>query len=344
MFSNDIKSLWGFHPLQEAYYLQLKEDHAGLVPARVVFASHDILKVKVLGKENELKAKLRGHLLHQILDRPVVGDWVILDDLAGDHQYWPVTDLLPRRSCLKRRASGEKVDVMAANLDCVAIVTSFNQDLNEKRLERALAMIEESQAEPLIVLNKSDLVESCEEEQTLARLKDRFPNVVIFSCSAEQNQGLDDLIHFFKTGQVVAFLGMSGVGKSTLVNSLLQKEILQTQAIRQDDSRGRHTTTHRELFLTPFGFWLLDSPGIREFSFAGDEEKLDSSFSDVTDLFSHCRFRDCSHMQELGCAVQQALDDGHLNFDRWKTYLKMKREIRFHESKLDRKNRGKIKR
>jgi ribosome biogenesis GTPase / thiamine phosphate phosphatase len=334
---NDIKNMWGFHPLQEAYYLQLKEENEKLIPARIVSASHELFSLRLLGHEKEYEAKVRGQFFHQKNEWPVVGDWVLVEDSGLDHQHWPIEQILPRRSSLKRVVDGGKEQVMAVNMDYITIVTSFNLDLNARRIERALAMVEEGGARPLIIVNKNDLIDAAVETEILSNFRHRFTDVAIFSCSAEKNQGIQGLIDFFKNGDVVAFLGMSGVGKSTLVNRLLQRDVLKTHSIRSEDARGRHTTTHRELFLTTHQFWVLDSPGIRQFSYAGDEDQLDSVFSDITELFHKCRFRDCLHQTEPECEVRQKLEAGQLNEDRWRNYLKMKRESEFHENKTNKK-------
>lgn len=337
MFLDKTKKLWGFHPLQEAYFLQLYEENNLLSPARVISVSHDIFRVRLMDFDTEVDAKVRGLFHGGGNEWPVVGDWVLIEKVPGDHQFWPIESVLPRLSALKRSGRGGQADVLAVNMDFIALVTSFNLDLNERRLDRALAMIEESQATPLLIVNKKDLVTEAQEEKILENLKSRYLGVSVFSCSAEKSLGLDDFKGFLKAGQTIAFLGMSGVGKSTLVNGILQGDFLQTQSIRADDARGRHTTTHREMFLSKEGFWVIDTPGIREFSFAGSEEQLDESFEEITKFFGSCRFRDCSHQAEKGCAVLQSLEDGEISEDRWRNYLKMKREIEFQENKSNKK-------
>jgi ribosome biogenesis GTPase len=216
-------------------------------------------------------------------------------------------------------------------VDIIGLVTSFNQDLNERRLERGLAMIEDSGAKPLVIVNKSDLVSAEVVTLRVAELSARL-GVAVLPCSAQTLEGIADITAKFSAGQSVAFLGMSGVGKSTLINAILGKEVLLTREIRDDDSRGRHTTTHRELFLSEKGFWVIDNPGIREFSFSGDEESLDRAFDDVT-TYMNCRFSDCSHTSEPGCGISAALQSGALSLARWENYQKIKREMEFQENK-----------
>ncbi len=338
---HDKKKLRGFHPQQEAYYLQLKEDNGLLTPARVVASRHDIFRVRLMEFDVEVDAKVRGHFYQESGGEwPAVGDWVLIEYQPGDHQFWPIENILPRRGTHKRGNESGHVEILASNLDFVALVTSFNLDLNEKRIDRGIAMIQESGSSPLLVLNKADLVSEDQQFQMHSILQQRFSSIPIIACSAEKSWHVDQLKKKVGLGETIAFLGMSGVGKSTLVNRLSQKQVARTEAIREDDSRGRHTTTHRELFLVEDRFWILDSPGIREFSFAGDEANLEQSFSDITYFFIHCRFRDCSHMAESGCAVKRALDDEMIAMDRWKSFLKMRREIEFQDNKNDKKYRS----
>ncbi len=335
MFSEDLKKLWGFHPMQDAFFQSYSEEGKNFVPARVTFSSHERYRVLILGEEQERPAKLRGHFYYDTTDLPVVGDWVVLELLEGDSDSLPIEALLPRRTCLKRSDSSLGEQVLMANVDVVALVTSFNQDLNERRLERGLLMIEESGAKALVILNKSDLVDKKTQEKILEDLALRLPSVPILSCSALNGQGIQDILNHFEEGQSVSALGMSGVGKSTLINVLLEEEALRTQEIREDDSRGKHTTTHRELFKTKQGFWLLDSPGIREFSSTAEAGALETSFEDVTNLIACCRFGDCTHQSEPGCGIRGGLAEGILDEDRWQNYLKLKREMEFHLNKGD---------
>lgn len=333
MFNDSLKRLWGLHPMQEAYFDTLRELNNLLVPARIIFSSHDQYKVLILGMYEEKHARARGHLYHQGEELPAVGDWVAIELSPGDHQFLPIESTLPRISELKRSDGQRGYQTLIANIDYIGLVTSFNQDLNLRRLERGLAMVNESKATPLIIVNKSDLLEKPLADERLKELSQRFRGVAVITCSAQNGQGIAQIKDLFEEGTSVAFLGMSGVGKSTLINAILGTDQLTTNEIRTSDSRGRHTTTHREIFLTEQGFWIIDNPGIREFSFYGEESDLENTFEDVASIMTSCRFGNCSHSGESGCRIAQAIETGELSADRWENFLKIKREMAFQANK-----------
>ncbi len=328
--------------MQEAYFASLKAENPNLAIARVIFSSHDHYRVLLFKTKTEMLAKARGHLLHNKDELPAIGDLVCVELSTTDHDFVPIESLLPRTSSLKRQDARGKQEVLVANVDFVGLVTSFNQDLNERRLERGLTMVYESGAKPFVVVNKSDLVTPEIAEQRISELTSRFPDTPVISCSVRNKQGVEKVSVFFKPGMSVAFLGMSGVGKSSLINLLIGEDRTVTSEIREDDSRGRHTTTHREVFLTNTGYWIIDNPGIREFSFAGDDEALDTTFDDILGFAAKCRFGNCSHTNEPKCGVKDALVSGELSKDRWENYSKMKREHDYQVKKASRvKTKGK---
>ncbi len=335
-------SAWTLHPMQDAYFATLRAENPNLAIARVIFSSHDHYRVLLFGTKTEKLAKARGHLLHNKDELPAIGDLVCVEVSTTDHDFLPIESLLPRTSSLKRQDSRGKQEVLVANVDYVGLVTSFNQDLNERRLERGLTMVNESGAKPFIVVNKSDLVSPEVAQLRVADLVGRFPDTPIIPCCVRNKEGVEKVSVFFKPGMSVAFLGMSGVGKSSLINLLIGSDRTVTSEIREDDSRGRHTTTHREVFLTNSGYWIIDNPGIREFSFAGDEEALDTTFDDILAFAAKCRFGNCSHTNEPKCGVKEALASGELADDRWENYRKMKREHDYQVKKAGRvKTKGK---
>lgn len=335
MSNDDLNLSWGFHPMQESYFLTFRNENQNLVPARVTSVAQDHCWVRPLGSSREFTAKASGKLQDQLSASVAVGDWVALFAPPGDHQYYRIEELLPRRTFLARDGGNEKTELIAANVNWICIVTSFNDDFSPNRIERALVMVQDGGSRPLIVVNKSDLVSHQDHESMRATLQNRFSGVDFVFCSTTSGWGIEDFVSHFQRGQTIAFLGMSGVGKSSLVNSILGFKKMRTQNIREDDSRGRHTTTSRNLILAPQGFWILDTPGIRSFAPTVESESVDSAFADIASLFDECRFKDCTHQVEEGCRVHEALETGELAIERWKNYQKIRRELVHSERKKD---------
>ncbi len=309
--------------------LQLEfEPHAraGYLPGRIIVQQRaaDLVVTDV----GTLSARLSGRLRHEAWEagHPAAGDWVALSANAGDGKA-TIHAVLPRRTAFVRRAadSVQTLQVIAANIDVVFVVTSMNADLNPRRLERFLAAAWQSGARPVVVLTKADLCEQAEgRANEIATLAAGCPVVVV---SARQGLGLEGLQDHIKPGETCVLIGSSGVGKSTLVNALLGEERMATQDIRAADARGRHTTSHRQLILLPGGGLLLDTPGIREVGLIDADSGLSTVFDDIERLARSCRFRDCGHTNEPGCAVRDALDGGRLDADRWAHFQKLGREL-----------------
>ena len=278
--------------------------------------------------------ELSGRLRHELVGtaRPVVGDWVAV---ADDEERAIIHHLLERRTALIRRAAFSTVQsqVIAANLDLICIVTSANRDLNPRRIERYLTAIWESGATPVIALNKVDLADDT--RPMVEAIEAVALAVPMVRVSALTGVGLDELRSFLSPGTTVGFVGSSGVGKSSLVNRLLGREAQPVQAIRDDDARGRHTTTRRELIVLPTGGLLIDTPGMRELGLTEDGGGFDAAFADIAGLAADCRFADCRHETEPGCAVREALASGTLDPARWDSYRKLQREIAAFEARQD---------
>lgn len=312
------------------------EPHAagGLAPARV--ASQHRGAYLVYAEGGERPAEVSGRLRHEAVsasDFPAVGDWVAVDDAPGAGAA-TIHAVLHRATAFSRKAAGEQTveQVVAANVDVVFLVSAFGDDLNPRRIERYLASGWESGAEPVIVLNKSDL--SVDLTADVAEVDAVAFGVPMHVVSCLAGDGLDELKAYLSGNRTVALLGSSGVGKSSLLNRLIGWERQEVQGIR-DDGRGRHTTTSRELVVLPDGGLVLDTPGMRELALWDAGAGVDDAFADVADLAAACRFADCAHESEPGCAVQAGLADGSLAEERLESYRKLQGELRHLELKTD---------
>ena len=294
----------------------------GVIPARVAIRHHGPLVL--FGERGELGGLPAGHFADE--DLPAVGDWVVARPVEGERKA-VVEAVLPRRSAFRRKEAWRRTveQVVAANVDTVFLVTAFGHDLNPRRLERYLTATWDSGASPVIVVNKADTAEALEGD--LAEVDAVAMGVPVHAVSAVAGSGLESLEEYLVPGQTVALLGSSGVGKSTLVNRFAGRDVLATAEIGAD-GRGRHTTTHRELVPLPRGALLLDTPGMRELQLWASEESLAETFDDIVTLAEQCRFRDCAHDTEPGCAVRAALEAGTLAVERWESYVKLQRELR----------------
>lgn len=316
------------HAIDFELYAQL-----GWQPARITAEFTD--RYTLLTAQGEISATLSGKLRFEALGRqdlPAVGDWVAYQPSPGTGL---IHTLLPRHSCFERRmAGGQGVQIVAANVDTVLIVQGLDGDFNLRRLERTLIQAHASGAKPVIVLNKSDQHPDPESCRLAAQaVADTTPVVLL---SALQGEGMSQLKPWLKAGHTLVLLGSSGVGKSTLINVLCGFERMATQANRSDDSKGRHTTTHRQLLPLAEGAWLIDTPGMRELQLWGDhEDSLGTTFADIENLAAHCRYRDCAHAQEPGCAVQDALAQGELETGRWQSWQKLAREQAYATRQVD---------
>lgn len=328
---------WGWHPFFEAAFAEYAD--AGLVPARIVAEFQGLYRFAGAGSEGlaEVSGKLR-HAARSREDLPAVGDWVALT-WRPEMDKARIEAVLPRRSVFARKETGgrSQAQIVAANVDTVLLVSALNQDFNLRRIERYLSLAWESGARPLIVLSKADLAPDA--DALRAEVESIAAGTEILVLSALTGEGLEALQPWLRPGQTLALLGSSGVGKSTLVNALAGRSLQTVQAIRADDAKGRHTTTHRELFQIAAGALLLDTPGMRELQLWQAGEGLESVFAEVeqmaAELASQCRFRNCSHRHESGCAIATALADGSLDPGRYANWLKLQREEAWIERRSD---------
>jgi len=299
---------------------------AGCVPARVTLELKGFFEVT--GGDGARLGEVTGKFIHDArggADYPVIGDWVAVTPQPGDDTRAGIHAVLPRRTRFSRKTAGDHVQeqVVAANVDTVFLVSALDGNYNLHRLERYLAAAWASGAEPVVLLNKVDL--TVDTAAILAELAAVCRDVPVHLISAQTRRGLKALAPYLQPGRTIALLGSSGVGKSTLINRLVGERLQDTQEVREADNKGRHTTTQRELIVAPSGVIVIDTPGMRELQPWDAAAGIDAAFGDVAAVAAQCKFRDCSHTVEPGCAVRAALADGSLDPVRWQTYLRMQR-------------------
>lgn len=286
---------------------------------------------RIVGSLGEQQAVVSGRFQHEAgtpSDYPAVGDYVMADWNGAGSAI--IHRVLPRKSVFLRKAAGtgKSEQVVAANIDTVFLCMSLNNDFNLRRLERYLTIAWDSGAAPVVVLTKADLCSDLEEKRTAVETISMGADLIV--TSAMEQDGYGQLLPYLSSGKTVAFVGSSGVGKSTLINRLLGEERLETSGLRNDD-KGHHTTTHRELVMLPSGAMVIDTPGMRELGMWDSAEGLEKAFSDIELLTTACRFKNCTHTNEPGCAVNAALADGTLSEERWQSYQKLRTENAYAE-------------
>ncbi len=326
-------TVFGWDAGWDAAFGQYARD--GLVPARVAIEYNHLLRLYTA--RGDVQAQHAGRLLHEAAGRhamAAVGDWVAVRTNPGERSA-TIEAILPRRSHFSRKAAGDLTEqqVVAANIDVVFIVMGLDGDYNPRRLERYLVMAAESGAAPQVLLSKADLTSDVAPQ--LAECQAVAPGVDVYAVSVRDGRGLERVRTALQAGQTGALLGSSGAGKSTLVNQLLGQDKLATAAVRASDSRGRHTTRHRQLVLLPGGGLLIDTPGMRELQLWAEPDAPQTSFEDIDALSANCHFSDCQHRTEPRCAVRAALAAGTLDAARLDSFHKLHAEARALGAKQD---------
>src|SRR6266853_2075490 len=312
----------------ELHFKDFKQSE--LTPARVVEEFKGLYRVQAA--QGEYRAEIAGKIQHQAAGRqdfPAVGDWVAI--LARSEEARArIEHILPRRTKLSRKVAGRELSeqIIATNLDTVFVVSSMNREFNLRRMERYLTMVWDSGARPVVLLNKADLWAYAAEVENIA------PRTPVHLLSGLQKTGLEAVQDYLARGTTAAFVGSSGVGKSTIINRLANAA-LRVQPVREQDDRGQHTTTSRQMLFLPCGGILIDTPGMRELQFWNNEEGAGRAFEDIATLARGCKFRDCAHHGEPGCAIAAAINHGLLQPERLENYRKLLAELRFQERKMD---------
>ncbi|MEW6181766.1 MAG: ribosome small subunit-dependent GTPase A [Bacillota bacterium] len=326
----------------EWFQEKLKElEKPGYGAARVTAVDKDSFLVR--DENDEVPAELTGRLMFAAAssaDLPTVGDWAFVQ-YHNSNTLAVIHELFPRKSVLKRKTAGKRIDhqMIASNIDAAFIIQSCDFDFNLRRLERYLVMVNEGHIEPVILLSKSDLVGEQELAQRVSEIRKANIKCRTIAFSNKTGPGPDQVRRVLEAGKTYCLLGSSGVGKTTLLNHLVGRDAFKTNIVREKDGRGRHTTTRRQLILLDQGAMLIDTPGMRELASIGAGTGIDDSFSDIKDLAGGCRYTDCTHNSETGCAVLAAIENGELTRERYRSYMKLVRESEHYQSSYAEKRR-----
>jgi len=311
-----------------------------MIIARIVAVHKERYVVRT--PESVFNAEITGNLrfsANSPTDFPAVGDWVMI--MTFDESLAIINEVLPRKNILERQSSGKSIEkqLIAANVDCAFIIQAVDRDFNINRIERYLAIAGVSQIEPVVLLSKIDLISDGDLQKMVTDINERHPGLEVICFSNTDERGYSDLNQRLEAGKTHCFLGSSGVGKSTLVNHLLGKELIQTREISTSTGKGKHTTSHRELFLLENGSIVIDTPGMRE---VGVIESVEESFDLIHELSANCRYADCSHIHEDGCAILDALERNEIHESSYENYLKMRKEAaHFQASSIEKRQKDK---
>lgn len=327
--------LYGWCDFFEKQILDFNDDYKYV--GRVICEERSLYRVQV-NTNQSIWASISGKINFKAQERtdyPAVGDWVVLRaDSFADKAL--ITHVLKRKNVIFRKQIGGSADrqIIASNIDYAFITTSMNADLNIRRIERYLTVIYEAKVRPIILLTKSDLCLSAIDNKIIF-IKSEFPGIEVFAVSKNNFSNIDSLSNYFAKGSTSVFIGSSGVGKSTIINYLIGNDEVKTQEVRLSDDKGRHTTTSRNIYESFIGGLILDTPGMRELQMSDHSDGFSMQFEDIENLTLQCRFTDCQHQSEPGCAVIAAIDSSELDIGRWNSYKKQISEIRYNQRRLD---------